>query len=172
MSEKSKRFWLQFSLRSLVLGTVTIAFVVYLNLREPRIIRMEPQGNTLLVYYRLPQWPIGQEQRFTHGIGSGVQMPEQTLELLRHLGWLKLRPDWTLNLPVCMAIVVLVTLVSKFLIRRRELGFLEHVSLTRRDEAALKRVAISRTLVAHGLLYIQRRRISLPIKSAFVSNIR
>jgi hypothetical protein len=55
---------------------------------------------------------------------------------------------------------------------RRELGFLEHVPLTRRDEAALKRVAISRTLVAHGLLYVRRRRISLPIKTAFVSNIR
>ena len=45
-------------------------------------------------------------------------------------------------------------------------------TLTRREEAALTRVAVGRVLVAHGLLYIRRRRISLPIKSAFVSNIR
>jgi hypothetical protein len=54
----------------------------------------------------------------------------------------------------------------------RQQPLLEGIPLGPKDQKSCRRVAISRALVAHGLLSFRRRRISLPINHAVWSNVR
>lgn len=55
---------------------------------------------------------------------------------------------------------------------KKELGLLNGVEPSPKDQRAIERIAVSRALVAHGLLSVRRSRISLPIKSVFRSKIK
>lgn len=54
---------------------------------------------------------------------------------------------------------------------QRQQQLLEGIPLGPRDEKSCRRVAISRALVAHGLLSFRRRRFALPINRAVWSNV-
>ena len=54
---------------------------------------------------------------------------------------------------------------------RAEHGYLPGIELSRDDQDAIDRIAISRALVAHDYLTFRRRRISLPIKLVFRKKI-
>jgi len=56
--------------------------------------------------------------------------------------------------------------------QQRQQQLLEGMPLGPKEIVSCRRVAISRALVAHGLLSFRRRRITLPIKSVIWSNIR
>jgi hypothetical protein len=56
--------------------------------------------------------------------------------------------------------------------QQRQQQLLEEMPLGPKDIASCRRVAISRALVAHGLLSFRRKRITLPIKLVIWSNIR
>jgi hypothetical protein len=54
---------------------------------------------------------------------------------------------------------------------RRKQELFDNVPLSRRDLASIRRVAISRALVAHGMLSFKRRRFTLPIRRHLWSNV-
>ena len=54
---------------------------------------------------------------------------------------------------------------------RNELALLDGMQPGPKDQRAIDRIAVSRALVAHGLLSVRRSRITLPIKSVFKSKI-
>lgn len=55
---------------------------------------------------------------------------------------------------------------------RKELGYLPEIEMPPKQQANVDRVAITRALVALGLLQLRRRRITLPINRSFYARIK